>query len=100
MKRKGCLLLTLALFGSGCLSSGTHVAKESRKAAPVQMAIAPPPPPPAPPPVTPDQVTESNTPDVVQAMSREMDYDVNIRQTAPMPAMAPAMATVTNPMKP
>lgn len=100
MKRKGCLLLILALLGSGCLSSGSHVAKESRKAAPVQMVIAPPPPPPAPPPVTPDQVTESNTPDVVQAMAREMDYDVTIRQTTPMPAMTPAMVNVTNPMKP
>ena len=88
--RKGCLLLMLALMGGlGCLSSGGHVAKESRQAPPVQTTIAPPPPPF----ITPDQVTESNAPDMVQALGREMDYDANIRQVAPAPAPMPATAT-------
>jgi hypothetical protein len=93
MMRKGCLLLMLALVGPGCLSSGSHVAKESKQAQPVQMTIAPPPPPPAPPSVTADQVNESNVSDVIQAMSREMDYDATIRQPAapPAPTMEHAM---------
>jgi hypothetical protein len=100
VKRKGCLLLMLALMGPGCLSSGTHVAKESRKAAPVQMTIAPPPPPPPPPTVTPDQVTESNTPDIVQALSREMDYDATMRQRpVPPPPQVPDTMMMANTMK-
>lgn len=96
MKRTGCLLLMLALVASGCLSSNSHVAKESRKAAPVQVTVAPPPPPP-PESVTPDQVTDANTPDIVQALSREIDYDATIRQpaTPPMPMPQPAMTMAT-----
>ncbi len=70
MRRKGCLLLALALAGPGCLSSGAHVAEEVRKTPPVQMAEAPPPPPI----VTPDQVTEANAVEMAQALAREMDY--------------------------
>ena len=98
MTRTGYVLLMLALIGPGCLSSGTHVAKESRKAAPVQMTIAPPPPPPAPPSVTPDQVTESNAPDSAQALAREMDYDANMLQRPAPPA--PQAMMIANPMKP
>ena len=93
MTRKGCLLLTLALVGPGCLSSGSHVAKESKQQPPVQMTFAPPAPPP-PPVVTADQVNESNAGDVVQAMTRELDYDATIRQpaaAAPMPMRANTM---------
>jgi|GEM_PF-5837375 hypothetical protein len=86
MMRKGCLLLMLALVGPGCLSSGSQVAKEKQQAPPVQMIPAPPPPPPPPPAVTADQVNESNVTDVIQAMTREMDYDATIRQPAASPA--------------
>jgi len=97
MKRKGCLLLLLALVGPGCLSSGSHVAKEAKQAAPAQMAFAPPPPP-SPPSVTPDQVTEANTAVIVQAMTREMDYDATVRRPA---APAPmAMPMITNTVSP
>jgi hypothetical protein len=96
MTRTGYVLLMLALIGPGCLSSGTHVAKDSRKAAPVQMTIAPPPPPP--PSVTPDQVTESNAPDSAQALSREMDYDAHMLQRPAPPApQAMMMANTTKP---
>lgn len=94
MMRKGSLLLMLSLSGLGCLSSGSHVEKESRQAAPVQMTFAPPPPPP-PPAVTADQVNETNTADVVQALTREMDYDATIRQPA-----APSMPTMEHTMNP
>lgn len=98
--RKGCLLLLAALIGPGCLSSGTHVAKESQKAAPVQMTIAPPPPPPPPPSVTPDQVTESSAPDIVQALGREMDYDATMRQRpAPPPVQMPETMMMANTTK-
>lgn len=102
MTRTGFVLLMLALIGPGCLSSGTHVAKESRKAAPVQMPIAPPPPPPAPPSVTADQVSESNTPDIVQALSREMDYDATMRQRPlpPPPPQVPETMMVPSMTKP
>jgi hypothetical protein len=97
MMRKGCLLLLLALVGPGCLSSGTHVAKEAKQAPPVQMTFAPPPPPP-PPSVTADQVTEANTTDIVQAMTREMDYDATVRRPAPPAPMAMQMVgTTVNP---
>lgn len=96
MMRKECLLLLVALVGPGCLSSGSHVTKEAKQATPVQMTFAPPAPS-APPAVTPDQVTEANTTDVVQALSREMDYDATARQPA-APAMAmPMRATTANP---
>jgi hypothetical protein len=85
MIRKGCLLLMLTLVGPGCLSSGAHVTKEAQQAPPVQMTTAPPSPPP-PPAVTADQVNESNVPDVIQALTREMDYDATIRQSAVPPA--------------
>jgi hypothetical protein len=91
MMRKGCLLLMLALSGLGCLSPGSHVEKESRQAPPVRLAEAPPPPPA----ITADQVTEANAADSVQALSREMDDEIN-RQSA-----AAVMATtMANPMKP
>lgn len=97
MMRKGCVLLLLALVGPGCLSSGTHVAKASRQAQPVQMTFAPPPPPP-PPSVTADQVNETNTADIVQAMTREMDYDATMRQrAAPMPMTMPQTANTVSP---
>jgi len=96
MIRKGCLLLMLTLVGPGCLSSGAHVAKEAKQAAPVQMTFAPPPPPP--PSVTADQVTEANTTDIVQAMTREMDYDATARQPAPPAPMA--MPTITSTVSP
>ncbi len=97
MMRKGCLLLLLALVGPGCLSSGSHVAKEAQQAPPVQMTFAPPPPPP-PPSVTADQVTEANTADIVQAMTREMDYDATIRQPAlPAPMAMQMVGTTVNP---
>jgi hypothetical protein len=92
MKRKACLLLTLALVGPGCLSSGSKVAKESKQQPPVQMTFTPPPPPPAPPAVTVDQVTESNAADIVQAMRREMDYDATVRP----PAAAPTRMVMPN----
>ena len=85
MMRKAWLLLVLAASGPGCLSSGTHVETESRRVPPVRMAEAPPPP------VTGDQVTEGNVADITQALSKEMDYDVNSR---------PTMTTNANPMKP
>jgi hypothetical protein len=94
MMRKGCLLLMLALVGPGCLSSGSHVAKEAQQAAPVQMTFAPPPP--SPPAVTPDQVTESNTADIVQAMTREMDHDAATMHR-PTPTPMPMMANTANP---
>jgi hypothetical protein len=91
MMRKGWLLLILAASGLGCLSSGPHVDKEAQQAPPVRMAEAPP----QPPPITADQVTETNANDIVQAMSREMDYDT-VR-----PPAAPVMATTAaNTMKP
>jgi len=97
MNRKGCLLLLLVLVGSGCLSSGSHVAKEAKQAAPVQMTFAPPPPPP-PPSVTADQVTEANTTDIVQAMTREMDYDATVRQpAAPTPMAMPTITSTVSP---
>lgn len=100
MTRKGCVLLMLALVGPGCLSSGTHVAKDSRKAAPAQMVIAPPPPPPAPPPVTADQVTDANASDAAQALGREIDYDATIRPpAAPAPAPMPTTMTAANTKK-
>lgn len=96
MMRKGCVLLMLALVGPGCLSSGTHVAKEAKQAQPVQMTFAPPPPPP--PTVTPDQVTETNTADIVQAMAREMDYDATVRRPAPpAPMSMPNTANTVSP---
>ena len=97
MNRKGCLLLLLALVGPGCLSSGSHVTKEAKQAPPVQMTFAPPPPPP-PPSVTADQVTEANTADIVQAMTREMDYDATVRQPAPPAPMS--MPTITSTVSP
>lgn len=93
MMRKACLLLTLALVGPGCLSSGSHVAKESKQQPPVQMTFAPPAPPP-PPAVTADQVSESNTADIVQAMTRELDYDAH---PPAAPAPRPMMASTMNP---
>lgn len=86
MMRKACLLLVLAVSGAGCLSSGSHVETESRRMPPVRMADAPPPPP-----VTADQVNENNVADVTQALSKEMDYDVDSR---------PTMTTNANPSKP
>jgi hypothetical protein len=97
MKRTGCLLLLLALVGPGCLSSGSHVAKEAKQAQPVQMTFAPPPPP-APPSVTADQVTEANTGDIVQALTREMDYDATVRRPAPQAPLA--MPTITSTVSP
>jgi hypothetical protein len=96
MKRKGCLLLLLALVGPGCLSSGSHVAKEAKQAAPVQMTFAPPPPPP--PSVTADQVREDNTADIVQALAREMDYDATVRRPAPPAPLE--LPTITNTVSP
>ncbi len=71
MMRKGCVLLTLALAGAGCVSPGTHVEEEARKTPVVQMA---PTPPPAPPAVTADQVTEANAAEMAQALARELDH--------------------------
>jgi hypothetical protein len=85
MMRKGCLLLTLVLIGPGCLSSGTHVAKESRQAPPVQMTTALPSRTPPPPPVTADQITEANASEKAQELARELDYEVNNQRTAPAP---------------
>jgi hypothetical protein len=97
MKRKGYLLLLLALVGPGCLSSGSHVAKEAKQAVPAQMTFAPPPPP-APPSVTPDQVTEANAPEIVNALNREMDYDATARRSAPPAPMT--MPTITSTVSP
>ena len=91
MMRNGCVLLMLALVGPGCLSSGSHVAKEKQQAPPVQMTFAPPPPA-----VTADQVTESNAADIVQAMTRELDYDATIRRPA-APTPMPMAANTMNP---
>jgi hypothetical protein len=64
MKRVACLLMGIALTGSGCLG--------------VQNVQPPPTPPPAPvapppPPVLPGQVTEANAPQVVKSLSDELD---------------------------
>jgi hypothetical protein len=62
MKRIACLLLVAALAGNGCLG--------------MQHVEAPPPPPPVappPPPVLPGQATEANAPQVIQALSDELD---------------------------
>lgn len=92
MLRKGCMLLMLALSGAGCLSPGSHVEKESRQAPPVRLTEAPSPSPPA---ITADQVTEANAAEMVQAVSREMDYE-----TMSQPAPAGVATTMANPMKP
>ena len=78
MIRTGCLLLVLALTGPGCLSPGTHVEAESRKAPPVQMTEAPPPPA-----ITADQVNEANAASIPQVLAREMDYETNSLSAAP-----------------
>jgi hypothetical protein len=88
MMRKGCLLLVLALGGSGCLSSGSHVEAEKRQAPPVRMAEAPPPPP-----VTGDQVTEANAPQIAQALYQEMERESPTRTVAPTMAMNPGTMT-------
>ncbi|HTU21320.1 MAG TPA: hypothetical protein VMG10_24920 [Gemmataceae bacterium] len=89
MMRKECLLLVLALTGPGCLSSGTHVEKESRQAPPVRMVETPPPA------VTADQISEANAVDKAQALAREIDYDAGIRPA--MPPMATTTASLTIP---
>jgi hypothetical protein len=86
--RKGCLLLIMALSGSGCLSSGTHVESEARKAPPPRMAEPPPP-------ISADQVTETNAVDSVQALAREMEYESLSQQAAPT-----MTATTVNSSKP
>jgi hypothetical protein len=91
MMRKGCLLLVLALSGQGCISPGSHVEAESRQTPQVRMTEAPPPPPA----VTADQVTDANASEIVQALSREMDYETDNHPAGP--AMATTMA---NTMKP
>jgi hypothetical protein len=62
MKRIACLLLGIALTGTGCLN----------------VQNVPPPPPatpvaPPPPPVLPGQVTEGNAAQVLQALNDELD---------------------------
>jgi hypothetical protein len=89
MIRKGYLLLGLVLCGPGCLSPGSHVETESRQAPQVRMTEAPPPP------VTADQVSDANASEIVQALSREMDYETNNQSTGS--AIATTMA---NTMKP
>jgi hypothetical protein len=62
MKRIACLLLGVALTGTGCLN--------------VQNVAPPPPPPPVappPPPVLPGQVSDANAGQVLQALSDELD---------------------------
>lgn len=100
MMRKGCFLLLLILSGPGCLSPGSHVEAESRRSPQVRMALAPAPPmTPAPAPVpqivTADQVYETNAPEIVQALSKEMDYETNSGRMPP--AMATTMANPTRP---
>lgn len=80
MMRKAWPLLLWAAAGVGCLSSGTRVEKEARQLPPVRMAEAPPPPPS----VSPEQVNEGNANEVVQAMTKEMEFDAAAR-----PTMAP-----------
>lgn len=82
MKQIACLLLGAALAGTGCL--GTH-----NLDAPANL---PPPPPaaPPPPPVLPGQVTESNAPQVYQALSDELDRASTEVQTVPPAPPGPA----------
>jgi hypothetical protein len=81
MKRIACLLLGVALTGTGCLG--------------VQNVPPPPPPPPvAPPPapVLPGQVTDANAPQVFQALSDELDRAASegpARPATPPPAPPP-----------
>lgn len=91
MMRKGCLLLVLALSGPGCISPGSHVETESRQSPPVRMTEAPPPPPS----ITADQVTEANAAEILQGLSREMDFETNSQ-----PATTAGATTMANPVKP
>jgi hypothetical protein len=76
MKRIACLLLGLALTGTGCLGV------QNLEPQPPTPAPAPPPPPP----VLPGQVTEANAPQVLQALSDEID------RAAAEPPVTPAVA--------
>ena len=76
MKRIACLLLGAAIAGNGCLGV-QHIEVSPPPAAHVE---------PPPPPVLPGQVTEANAPQVLQALSDELDRAV--AESAP-PAPAP-----------
>jgi hypothetical protein len=80
MKRIACLLLGVALAGSGCLG--------------VQKLDPPPLPPPAPvvpppPPVLAGQATEANAQQVLQALNAELDWAAAEKPAAPAPVSSP-----------
>jgi hypothetical protein len=66
MKRRTWLLLLLAAAGPGCLN--LPPAKEAPKAKPAAEEVGPP----APPPVSPEQVTEVNAHQVLEALRAEL----------------------------
>jgi hypothetical protein len=81
MKRIACLLLVVALSGTGCLGVQN-----------VQAPALPPPPPvsPPPPPVLAGQVTESNAAQILQALNDEISHAATEQPVSGAPAVPPA----------
>jgi hypothetical protein len=86
MKRFAWILLVLAAAGPGCLN--LPPANEAPKGKPVAEEMGPP----APPPVEPEQVTEANARQVLEALRAELE-----RARAERPAAAAAPADVPKP---
>jgi hypothetical protein len=79
MKRCAWLLLALAAAGPGCLNLPTE--KEAHSAAKPAAEVTGPP---APPPVDPEQVTEANARQVLEALRAELDR-AGAERRVPMP---------------
>jgi hypothetical protein len=82
MKRIACLLLGVALAGTGCLNV------QNLEVQPAAPAPAPPPPPP----VMPGQITEANAPEVLQALTEELDRAATEPVTPGVPPAPPGPA--------
>lgn len=97
MIKRSYWLLALALAGSGCLNPMGFLDMDARKDKPMELPPVQPHalPPPA---VTPDEVTEENAAEAIEAMSREMDYDEAQRPSPlPHPTTPPVKQNAKNP---
>jgi hypothetical protein len=77
MKRIACLLVMVALAGTGCVNM---------QSADTMPQLPPPPAEPAAPPVLAAQVNDGNAADVAQSLNDELDRSANESSTTPEPA--------------